>query len=357
MLGMAAVISLLAACGKPSGSAAGSKAAERQTAPSTVSTSGENWWENIDFSKKVTLTFGVTSAANSGSIISYERASELIKERSRSAITVELALNGALGSEQSTVAQAMEGSLDIAGCGIGIISQYTPYLEVFQLPFLINSYELEAKVLQLKEWKALVEKANEALGNCTIISMNEFGMRQFATINKPIKVMADIKGMKIRSIGNPIVDEALKIIGANPVNVTYTDLYSALQNKIVDGEEVNAASVSVQKHYEVINYVSEIGFYPYLSIAVMSNDVIDSLPDDYFDLIRACFVEADKEYMETTIYEWDARTRQDCVDHGVKFNDIEDKPIWLEAMTPLYERKAAENPIYASFITAVQALK
>jgi TRAP-type C4-dicarboxylate transport system substrate-binding protein len=353
MLCLAAALSLFMACGKSSGSSSSSTV--RQS--SSISTSGGNWWDDFDFSKKVKLTYATTGFPNSGSVIAYEDAIRLIEARSRGMIMIELVYRGALGNEQSTFAQVMEGALDMAACGIGTVSQYTPHLEVFQLPFLINTYEVEAKALQLPEWKALVQKANEELRDCTIISMNEFGIREFATIDKPIKVMADIKGLKIRSIGNPVLDEALKIVGANPVNVTYTDLYSALQNKIVDGEEVNTTSVSVQKHYEVINYISEIGFYPFLSIGIMSNDVIKSLPDGYFDLIQVCFDEANRNYMQTTIYEWDKQGRQDCIDHGVKFNTIEDKNAWIEATLPLYERKAVENPLYASFIASVRALQ
>jgi TRAP-type C4-dicarboxylate transport system substrate-binding protein len=351
---MVTALSLFAACGKSSGPAA-SSAAPRS---SSVSTSGENWWENVDFSKKVTLVLASTSSRiDQGSALSTTHAIRLINERSKGAILFDQKMNGVLGNEQSTFAQVMEGSLDISGCGSGSISQYTPYLDVFTLPFLINSYELEAKVFQTPEWKALIAKANEALGSCTIISINEFGMRQFATVQKPIKTMADIKGLKIRSIGNPVIDEALKLVGANPVNITFSDLYSALQNKVVDGEEINATSVSMQKHYEVVKYISEIGFYPFLSMLVMSNETIKSLPDGYFDLIKACFDESNAYYMQKTIYEWDQQGRQDCIDHGILFNTIEDKEAWQKAMAPLYEKKMAEDPLYASFIRAVQALQ
>jgi TRAP-type C4-dicarboxylate transport system substrate-binding protein len=182
-------------------------------------------------------------------------------------------------------------------------------------------------------------------------------MRHFATIGKPVKTMADIKGLKIRSIGSPVIDEALRLVGANPVNITSADLYSALQNKVIDGEEVNVTSISMQKHYEIIKYFSEIGLYPFLSLMVMSNETIKSLPEGYFELIKQSFEEANKYYMEKTIYEWDHSGRQDCLDHGVVFNEIEDKAEWIKAMAPIYAKKAAEDPLYAAFITAVQALR
>ena len=230
-------------------------------------------------------------------------------------------------------------------------------VEFHFLPFLIGTYEQEAAVMVSEEWMALRERANRDLESVTIISMTEFGMRQFATINKPIETIDDIKGLKIRSIGSPVIDEALQLVGANPVNITYSDLYSALQNKVIDGEEVNATSVSMQKHYEVINYISEIGLYPFLSMAVMSNATIERLPEGYFELIRATFAETDRWYMEEGIYEWDGRCRQDCMDHGVEFNTISDKDAWLELLTPLYDKKAAEDPMYAAFIEKALSLQ
>jgi TRAP-type C4-dicarboxylate transport system substrate-binding protein len=354
MLCLATVIFLVVGCGKSSGSIASS------TAPrdSSVSTSGENWWENVDFSEKVTLTYPNTGSRGGGSTAALEKARELINQRSRGAITIDVIYGGALGNEVSTWTQFLEGSIELGGGGLGVLSMYTSYLDVIQLPFLINNYELEAKVFfELPEWRALVEKAVEDVGNITLLTITDYGIRHFATTDKPIKTMADIKGLKIRSIGNPVVDEALRIVGANPVTIPYTELYSALQNKIVDGEEINITSVSVQKHYEVIKYVSEIGLYPFITAGFIRNDLIESLPDGYFELIRQTFAETDREYMATTVYELQRQARQDCIDNGVQFNEIEDKAEWIKAMAPIYEKKAAEDPLYAAFISAVQALQ
>jgi TRAP-type C4-dicarboxylate transport system substrate-binding protein len=325
--------------------------------PSETVARGENWWEDFNFDKDVHLTFASTGAPRSGSGIATEKAIALLKERSGGKIVIEQVFNGALGNEQSTFAQCMEGSIDITGIGTGTVSQFVPYFEVFQLPFLIGSYEQEWAVMQSDEFKALRQRVNDELEGLTIISMTEFGMRQFATINKPIRTIDDIKGLKIRSIGNPVIDEALKIVGANPVNITYTDLYSSLQNKVIDGEEINATSVSMQKHYEVVNYISEIGFYPFLSMAVMSEATIQSLPEGYFDLIMQCFAETDEWYMTEAIYDWDAQGRQDCLDNGIEFNTIEDRDVWFEKMLPLYEKKSAEDPMYKAFIEKAQSLQ
>ncbi len=356
LLATTTLLSTIAACGGTPQPSTPPSSSSNPPAASTIDTTKPEFWKDIDFTEDVHLTFAIASKPGSGSGVTSQKAIELIKERSNGKIVIEQVGNGALGNEASTFAQCMEGSIDITGIGTSIAGTYTDTMNVFQLPFLIQSYEQEAAVMQSDEWIALRERANEEMESVTIISMTEFGMREFATIDKPIRTIDDIKGLKLRSVGNPIIDEALSLVGANPVNIAYTDLYSSLQNGVVDGEEVNATSVSMQKHYEVVNYISEIGFYPYLSMAVMSNATIDALPEGYFELIAATFAETDAWYAAEQIYVWDSESRQDCIDNGVEFNTIEDPEVWLERMQPLYERVAAEDPMYAAFIKKAQEL-
>lgn len=352
------MFAVLAACGGGSVNTPApeqSKAAD--SAPTASTQQGDNWWESINFEKAVNLTMAMAGAPNSGSGMASEKAAELIEERSGGKIKIEIVYNGGLGNEQSCFSQCMEGSIDFTGAGIGTISQYTEWLDVLQMPFLINDYDQERQLMQTDEWKALVDKANEELQGVSIVNIAEFGMRHFATIAKPINTMDDIKGLKIRSIGNPVIDKALTMVGANPVNITFTDLYSSLQNKVIDGEEINTSSISMQKHYEVVKYCSEIGLYPFLTLSVMSDTTAESLPEGYLDLILACFEEGNRWYMSEVLQEIDAEYRQDCLDNGIVFNEIEDKDAWIETVKPIYDEKAAEDPLYAAFIEKALSLQ
>ncbi len=356
----ASMLFSLAACG----GGGGIPAPSGSTPPAPVS-SGEgedlyakdNWWEGYDWTEDFHLTFATTAREGSGSGIATAKAIELIAERSDGHLVIEQVFNGALGNEFSTFSQCMEGSVDMTGASVGTVSTYVPHLEVFTLPFLINSYEQEWAVMQSDEWKALRERTSQELEGVTIVTMTEFGMRHFATIKNPIKTMADIKGMNIRSAGNPIIDRALQLVGANPINVAYNDVYTALQNGLVDGEEINATSVSMQKHYEVVNYLSEIGFYPYLSLAVISDDTLERMPEAYGKLIMQTFAETDEYYMTEVVYDWDSTCTQDCLDNGVEFNTVEDKEDWVAAMQPIYDDKAAEDPMYKAFIDKALSLQ
>ena len=330
------------------------------TAAATVSNvdySKENWWEDAEWNEDFHLTFATTANPGSGSGIATERAIELIKERSDGHLVIEQVFNGALGTEASTFAQAMEGSVDMTGASVGTVSMYVPHLEVFTLPFLIESYEHEWAVMQSDEWKAIRQRTSDELEGVTIVSMTEFGMRGFGTVDKPITKIGDIKGMKIRTAGNPTIDHALQLVGANPVSVAYTDTYTALQNKVVDGEEINATSISMQKHYEIVKYFTELSFYPYLSFALISNATLDRMPEHYGRLIMDTFAETDEYYMTEVVYDWDSSCTEDCLANGMEFVEVEDREAWVEAMTPLYDEKRAEDPMYAAFIDKALELR
>lgn len=318
----------------------------------------DNWWEDCEWDKTYTLTFASTGQPDSGAGVGTDRAVELLAERSQGHIKVEMVYNGALGNEFSTFSQCMEGSIEMTGCSVGTISTYVPHMEVFTLPFLINTYEQELAMFRTDEWKALLDRTNAELEGITILGATDFGMRHFATIKKPVTTMNDIKGMNIRTAGNPVIDKALQLIGANPINVAYNDVYTALQNGLVDGEEINTTSVSMQKHYEVIKYLTHVGFYPYLSFACISNTILDSMPEHYGRLIKQCFEEGDIDYyMSGPVFEWDDMCTQDCLDHGVEFLEIEDKEDWVKAMQPIYEEKAAKDPLYKAFIEKALSLQ
>lgn len=359
LLSLSLVVVMLAACGGSAAPATTAAPAETTAAPAggdatEAPAETDAPASDIDFSEHVKLTWAISGAGGVGTAVANQKAIDMIAERSGGAIEIEFVTDGALGNEASTLQQVMEGSLDITGCAIGIVSGYSEYLSVFQMPFLINNYELEAEVLKSPEWQALIEAANKDLETATILGGTEFGMRGIATIDNPVTKMSDIAGLKVRTGGNPVIDQAMTLLGASPTPVPFTELYSALQNKVVDAEEINVTSVSMQKHYEVINYFTDIGLYPWLSLAVISNATIDRLPEGYYDLICECIAEADADYMQNELYNWVDTAQKDCEANNVQFSELTDKEEWLKLMDPLYDEWSEKDPLIADFISAVK---
>lgn len=355
LLTAALALALLAGCGGTKTPDPTKTPTESQT-PDAQDPAESETPSDIDFSQKVKLTWAIGGAAGKGTAVANQKAIDMIAERSNGAIEIELIPDGALGNEASLVQQAMEGSCDIVGAAIGTVSAYSTYLSVFQMPFLVNNYELEAEVLKSDAWMALVNAASEEIGTATIIGATEFGMRGLATINKPVTCIDDVAGLKVRTGGNPVIDEAMRLIGANPVSIPFSELYSSLQNKVVDAEEINLTSISMQKHYEVVKYFTDIGLYPWLSLTLISNSVAEGLPEGYYDLICECIAECDADYMQDELYNWVGSAADDCDANGLTISELTDREAWLERMAPLYEEWSAKDPLIADFISAVQEM-
>ena len=214
-----------------------------------------------------------------------------------------------------------------------------------QLPFPIFHYEEDGLLTVPRESPSSQWKNNLTLKSW--LSTN--GMRHFATIAKPVNTMADIKGLKIRVPQAVILQKAMQLIGANPVAITYGEIVTALQNKTIDGEEINITSAGSQKHYDVIKYISEIGLYPYPGPAVINGKFWKSLSPEDQKMFTDIFNEGQEKNIKEFIPETEDKLRKECREQGGSL--VLSKPNSLSSMQikPLDEY-SARDPLIKAFI-------
>ncbi|MDX9872318.1 MAG: TRAP transporter substrate-binding protein [Clostridia bacterium] len=298
---------------------------------------------------KIEITYGSNEQNNMASGLASQWVAKEITERSGGRLNVSYHGQGTIGGDQDLIQQVMAGQIQIAAFSIGMFSSYTPLLEAMQLPFLISDYEEEWAALNSDEWKALTKKVEEEF-DVLIVAQHENGMRHFATIDKPVNTIADVKGVKMRVAPSVILQKAMELIGANPMAITYGEVVTALQNKTIDGEEINITSAGSQKHYDVIKYISEIGFYPYPGPAVINGKWFRTLSADDQKLILDVFAEGQVKNIKEFIPETEEKLRKECEDNGVKFNVVQDKQPFIDAVAPLYDEYSAKDPLIKAFI-------
>ncbi|MEL7647675.1 MAG: TRAP transporter substrate-binding protein [Sedimentibacter sp.] len=285
----------------------------------------------------------------------YRYAVEYLKEKSGGKINVDYVPDGALGYEAESIQQLMDGTIEAAVLGTSTFSKYTNKLEVFQLPFLLNDYEKELAAFESPEGRALLDSVEE-LG-FKIITFTENGMRNFANNARPILKTEDLKGLKLRIAPSNMLQNAMNLLGANPTPLNYAEIYTALQNKVIDGEEVNITSLYAMKHYETIKYFSEIGMYPFPAVVVFNLDYWNSLSEEDQNLIMEAFKEATKKELTEYLPNFEKMAREECEKAGVEFNVIEDKQAFKDLVAPLYEEYKDKDPDIAAFIKMVEELK
>ena len=255
--------------------------------------------------------------------------------------------------------QIMDGVIEAGGGGIATYTNYNTLAEVYQLPFLINSYETEWAALQTPEWQAIIDAVEESIGSVYICGTVDVGMRHVASVDKPVTCLADMQGLKIRTASSTVLIEALEDLGASPIVVGYTEVYSALSNGVVNAEDVNYMTAVAQSHFEVCKYFTEVGMYPYPTFMCFNKDFIDSLPEGYWDFMQECMNEAMETFFTETIVGADANYRKVLEDNGVTIYELSDLDAWRAAIQPLYDEYTAEgtDQRIIDFINAVEAIK
>jgi TRAP-type C4-dicarboxylate transport system substrate-binding protein len=169
---------------------------------------------------------------------------------------------------------------------------------------------------------------------------------------KPVTKPADLKGMKVRMMGNPIFVETMNAMGGNGISMGFNELYTALQTGVVDGAENNPPTIVTHKHYEIAKVYSLTGHLIIPEIFVFSRTSWDKLQKADQDLIRKLSREAQMEQREL----WDKMTRESeekLKAAGVKFVEV-DKKAFYEATKPVRDKYGAK---YAALVKRIEETK
>ena len=183
---------------------------------------------------------------------------EKVKAKTGGKIEIQVFPNGALGSDPNMIGAVRGGTLDMTLTGNPFFTGMVPKLNVLDLPFLFNDRAHVAKVLDGAIGDGLRKELEGS--NLKALATWEVGWRNLTNSRKPVANAADIKGLKIRTTPNPAHVKAFQLLGAVPTPMPFTELFSALETKTVDGQEnpvtliLNAKFFEVQKHLSLTRH-------------------------------------------------------------------------------------------------------
>jgi tripartite ATP-independent transporter DctP family solute receptor len=189
-----------------------------------------------------------------------------------------------LGGAKENIDAVRSGTLAITWVGAAFLSRIAPELEAVSLPFLFSSREQAFRVIDGPVGTAIDKKLQEK-GFLTLGWM-ELGMRHLTNSRGPIKSMADLKGMKIRMQPNETHLATFRALGANPVAMDIKELYSALEQKVVDAQENPYTVISASRYGEVQKHLSNSGhFFDFIAV-VASKRAFEQLKPEYQKAVR-----------------------------------------------------------------------
>jgi tripartite ATP-independent transporter DctP family solute receptor len=225
--------------------------------------------------KERTIKFGLNSPEGHPAVAGMRKFAEAVSAKSGGKMKVQLFLNGALGSDQATLSALKGGTVEMAVMNSGILASEVKALEVFDFPFLFaNEKEADAIVDG-----PIGQKMHAALADKGIIGLSywELGFRNITTGKKVINKVEDIAGLKLRVIPNAINVDWVKALGANPTPLPFPEVYAALEQGAIDGQENPIAVIAANKFWEVQKNVALTNHQYNPQSVIFSKKVWDSM--------------------------------------------------------------------------------
>lgn len=179
---------------------------------------------------------------------------ELLEKESNGKMSIEIYANQQLGSERECLELLQIGSLDMTKVSTGVMENFAPKMRIFGLPYLFRNREHQFNVLDGVVGKELLENGK----NFWLKGMGYYdaGSRSFYTKDKPVENPSDLEGLKIRVMESVTAINMVKKFGGSPTPISWGELYTSLQQGVVDGAENNPPSFYLSRHYEVCKFYS-----------------------------------------------------------------------------------------------------
>lgn len=224
---------------------------------------------------ETTLRFGYEAPRSDTQHTAAKKFNELLKEKTKGEIKLSLFPDSTLGNAQTMISGVRGGTIDLEMSGSPNFSGLEPKLNVIDIPFIFQNREHVYKVLDGQIGQDLLKSLEDK--GLKGLAFWDVGFRSFTNSKHPVKAPDDIKGLKVRTNQNPMYIQAFTLLGANPVPMPLSELYTALETRAVDAQEHPIGIVWSSKLYEVQKYLSltNHGYTPL--IVVMNKAKFDAL--------------------------------------------------------------------------------
>jgi tripartite ATP-independent transporter DctP family solute receptor len=202
---------------------------------------------------------------------------KLVDEKSKGQMQIRIYPNQQLGTERELVELLQIGSLGMTKVSSATLESFAPKIQVLSMPYLFRDDEHRDKVLKGEIGKQLLSESEEFWLKGLVYY--DAGKRSFYTKTKSIESPEDLKGMKVRTLESNMAINMIKSFGSSPTPVSYGELYTALQQGIVDGAENNPPSLYTSRHYEVCKFYSINEHTAVPDVVIVSTKVWNKLDD------------------------------------------------------------------------------
>lgn len=200
-----------------------------------------------------TIKFATQNPKGHPIVMGMEKFAEIVQAKTGGKIKVNLFPGGTLGSDQANVSAIQGGTLEMASMNSGIFASQVKEFALYDFPFLFNNEKEAELIIDGPIGKQLHDKLQEK--GMVGLAYFELGFRNITNSRRPITKADDLEGLKLRVIPNPINVDWVRALGANPTPLPFPEVYGALEQKAIDGQENPVTVINANKFYEVQKHV------------------------------------------------------------------------------------------------------
>ena len=265
----------------------------------------------------------------------YQKLADVLNEKSGGRLKVTVFPSGQLGSDEDVLEQAIQGANVAVNTDASRMGQYVKDFSILMMGYFADNYDECYKITQTDTFKGWTDSLSKDHG-IKILSFTFYdGPRHFMT-NKPINTPDDLKGMRIRTIGQEVCTETIQAMGATPISMSWGEVYNGIQSKALEGCEAQNTSTYPSRLYEVCKYQSKTGHFQLMQGLICGQSWFESLPEDLQTLLVETSIEVGQETAADVMTEADEAEKA-MVEAGMTIVEPDLAP-FKAAVDPVYEK-------------------
>ena len=285
-------------------------------------------------------------------VVAVENMGKKLTTATNGRISFQMFPGSVLGGEKEMLEQTQVGAIQIVRTSLGPLGPVVPEVNVFNMPFVFRSEAHMRAVIDGPIGQELLDKITASSARLVALGFMDGGSRSLYT-KKPVRKPEDLKGQKIRMMGNPLFVDTMNAMGGNGIAMGYGEVFTAIQTGVVDGAENNPPSLFTANHYQAgAKYYTMTRHLIIPEIFVMSKVTWDKLGKDDQALVKKYAREAQFEQRavwDQTVADYTVKLKA----AGVEFIEIDNKPFY-DATIPV---RAKYGAAYADLMKRIEAVK
>lgn len=303
------------------------------------------------FAKTYKLASNVPADSPTGKLL--QEFAQQVSEQTDKRVKIKVFANGTLGGQAQYLQQIQSGVVDMGLVNSAMMENIEPAFGVLNLPYIFRDFDefkivMNSSLVQDKLFSTTNSKGFDVVGYMDTGPRNIFS-------TKPVNSVEDLKGLKLRSMTSPTYIEMLKLMGTSPTPLDFTEIYSAMQQGMIDGGEGGLGTLWDIKFGEFAKYGVLTEQTRMVDLVIVNNKALKKMSPEDSAIVERIMGEISDKSLEVIAADAEKSMELAAKHLGVKYITIDKQPL-IDSMKPIYE-KAFANPNTSPFLTELFELQ